>query len=123
MLGVRRTLRLGATVFGLSAILLMIAPGTFLSLLAITGSPESEWSMRMIGITLIALAGNMWVNSENPESHRVRQVGVIMCIAATGLGVLTLLIPAEINWFSAGYAAVGFAFGLNYLACLIRRKF
>ena len=41
-----------------------------------------------------------------------------MAVSATGLGSLTLAIPAEIGWFAIAYAIIGFAFGVNYLICL-----
>jgi hypothetical protein len=123
MFGIRPTLRLGAIVFGLSALLLILAPEFFLELLLLDASSTALiWSMRMIGITLVALAGNMWMNAHNPNDASVRKVGIVMAIAATGLGVLTLLIPAPIGWFAVLYAVVGFAFGGNYAVCLIRRK-
>lgn len=123
MFGIRTTLRLGATVFGLSALLLLLLPAQFLDLLALDSASEPlQWSMRMIGITLVALAGNMWANSGQRDDDAVRRVGIVMAICATSLGVLTLLIPAELKWFSYLYAAIGFAFGLNYIACLARGR-
>ncbi|MDP4886774.1 MAG: hypothetical protein NWQ88_01945, partial [Aquiluna sp.] len=59
----RGVLRLGSLVFGLSAIALLFAPRLFLDLLGIAGSPDLDWSMQMIGITLVALSGNMFVVS------------------------------------------------------------
>ncbi len=38
-----------------------------------------------------------------------------MCLCATALGVLTLMIPAELTWFSYVYAGIGFGFALTYL--------
>ena len=76
----------------------------------------------MIAITLVALAGNMWLNASNPDDRAVRRAGVVMCIAATALGVLTLLIPVPLTWFAILYAIVGFAFGLAYLICLVTRR-
>ena len=71
MFGIRKTLRLGASVFGLSALLLLFMPRLFLDLLNMASKNESlVWSMQMIGITLVALAGNMWVNSKNSEIGR-----------------------------------------------------
>lgn len=114
MFGIRTTLKIGALVFGLSAILLVLTPEFFLDLLLMdSSSTELVWSMRMIGITLIALSGNMLMNSLNPQDQRVVIVGAIMAFSATALGVLTLLIPVQLGWFSVLYAAVGFAFGLN----------
>ena len=124
MWGIRSTLKLGSLVFGLSALLLLVAPGFFLDLLQLDGtSPALIWSMRMIGITLVALAGNMWLNSHSSSEARLIAAATVMAITATGLGVLTILIPAQMSWFTYLYAAVGFLFGLNYLVCIIRRRF
>lgn len=124
MFGIRTTLKLGSTVFGLSAILLLALPAPFLDLLALDSDADAlVWSMRMIGITLVALAGNMWVNAQRRDDDAVRRVGIVMAVCATGLGVLTLLIPADLTWFTYAYALVGFAFGANYIACLARQKF
>jgi hypothetical protein len=48
-------------------------------------------------------------------------VAKVMCVSATALGVLTLLIPGDITWFSYLYAAVGFGFALAYLVNLVRK--
>jgi hypothetical protein len=79
------------------------------------------WSMRMIAITLVALAGNMWNNSKNSSEHSVGNVAKVMCVSATGLGVLTLMIPGQITWFSYIYAAIGFGFGVSYLINILRK--
>ena len=74
-----------------------------------------------VGITLLALAGNMWNNAGQSSDERVGNVAKVMCVSATALGVLTLLIPGDITWFSYLYAAVGFGFGLAYLFNLVRK--
>ena len=123
MFGIRKTLRLGALVFGLSALLLLFMPKFFLDLLNMDSKNESlVWSMQMIGITLVALAGNMWVNSKNSDPSSIKRVGWVMAVCASALGVLTLLIPVSMGWFAIAYAVIGFAFGANYLACLLRAK-
>lgn len=124
MFGIRTTLRIGSIVFGLSAVLLLLAPELFLSLLALPADDLAlSWSMRMIGITLVALAGNMWANSNQSDDLRVRTIGVIMAFSASALGMLTLLVPAPLTWFSGVYAMVGFAFGVNYTVCVLREKY
>lgn len=123
MFGIRITLRFGSLVFGASAALLVFLPEFFLALLALPSDEAAlTWSMRMIGITLVALAGNMWTNSNQADDLRVRLVGAVMAFSASGLGLLTLMIPAPITWFSVLYAGVGFAFGINYTICLLREK-
>ena len=117
----RTTLKAGSVVFGASALFLLILPKSFLDLLGLEGGDVLVWSMRMIAITLVALAGNMWNNAQNSSDHGVGMVAKVMCVSATGLGVLTLMIPGEITWFTYLYAAVGFGFGLAYLINILRK--
>ena len=55
--GIRKTLQAGATVFAFSALLLFLLPSLFLDLLGMDSGDQLQWSMRMIGITVFALAG------------------------------------------------------------------
>jgi hypothetical protein len=119
--GVKQTLKAGSIVFGLSALFLLIAPGVFLDLLRITNNAEMIWSMRMIGIILVALAGNMWQNSKLNNAAALGFVGRVMFIAAAGLGFLTVFIPASLTPFAIAYAAIGFGFSISYLVNLIRK--
>jgi len=117
----RKVLRTGSVVFGASALFLLVLPAFFLELLGLSQIDEMVWAMRMIGITLLALAGNMWNNAGQDSDVRVGNVAKVMCVSATALGVLTLLIPGEITWFSYLYASVGFGFALAYLVNLVRK--
>ena len=120
--GVKQTLKAGSAVFGASAIFLLIAPELFLDLLDLESNDQMIWSMRMIAITLIALAGNMWQNSKlNNNALGLRFVARLMIFSATSLGVLTLLIPAKITIFTGVYAAIGFLFAISYLINLTRK--
>ena len=119
--GVKQTLKAGSIVFGLSAIFLLIAPGFFLDLLGVTNNSEMFWAMRMIGITLVALAGNMWQNSKLNNAASLGYVGRVMFVAAAGLGFLTIFIPASLTPFAIGYAVIGFGFSISYLINLIRK--
>jgi len=119
--GVKQTLKTGSIVFGLSALLLLIAPGVFLDLLGVTNNSEMIWSMRIIGITLIALAGNMAQNSKLNNAAALGFVGRVMFVAAAGLGFLTIFIPASLTPVAIGYAVIGFAFSISYLINLIRK--
>ena len=117
----RRVLATGATVFGLSALLLLVSPSLFNELLGITATPDLDWAMRMIGLTLVALAGNMLSVSLKGTDSSVMFSARVMALSAAGLGVLTLLIPVEaLTWFDYAYAAVGFGFSLAYLVGLLR---
>jgi O-antigen/teichoic acid export membrane protein len=118
----RTTLRLGSIVFGLSAILLVVFPGFFNWLLGLETNPTLEWAMRMIGITLVALAGNMFSVSKHGSEQSLKLSGRVMQISAFALGVLTLIIPTALNWFTISYAIVGFAFSAAYTFAFLKGR-
>ena len=117
----RTILKLGSTVFGLSAIFLLVSPKTFLELLNLETTESLQWSMRMIAITLIALTGNMLSVSRFGSETSVVFSARVMVVSAAALGALTLLIPAEFVWFTIAYAAVGFLFSLAYVSAFLRK--
>jgi hypothetical protein len=117
----RIVLRLGSIVFGLSALFLIALPELFLTLLALPSGVDQVWSMRMIAVTLVALTGNMLVVSLYANLKGVRFSARVMQFSAFGLGALTLAIPAELNWFTYLYAAVGFVFAGAYTVYLFKR--
>ena len=110
----RLVLRTGSIVFGGSALALILVPATFNGLLGLASTPELEWAMRMIGITLVALAGNMFSVSSRGSEASVMFSGRVMLTSAFALGVLTLMLPIQLNWFSIAYSAVGFGFAAAY---------
>lgn len=118
----RGVLRLGALVFAISSAALFALPRTFTDLLGLAGSENLDWSMQMIGITLVALTGNMFVVSLAGSDNGVLWSARVMQISAFGLGVLTLLIPTGVNWFVILYALVGFGFSAAYTVFLMQRN-
>jgi len=119
--GIKSTLKAGSIVFGASAVFLLIAPALFLDLLGADDSNSMVWSMRMIAITLFALAGNMWQNSKLNTAASLGFVGKVMFIAAAALGFFTVFIPNELTPFAILYAIIGFGFSVSYLVNLIRK--
>lgn len=117
----RLVLRAGASVFGVSAVLLIALPRFFTDLLGMVGSSDLDWSMRMIGLTLVALTGNMLVVSLHGSDKGVLFSARVMQIAAFSLGAITLLIPSGWNWFVIVYALVGFGFSLAYTFFLLQK--
>lgn len=116
----RYTLRVGASVFGLSAIALILVPSFFLELLGMEATPSLVWSMVLIGVTLVALTGNMAVVSFTATDRGAQAASVVMMLASGGLGVTTLLIPVPLTWFSIVYALIGFGFSTVYVVGLTR---
>ena len=117
----RTILRLGSTVFGLSVVFLLVDPKKFLELLNLETTNSLQWSMRIIAITLIALTGNMLSVARFGSETSVVFSARVMLVSAAALGALTLLIPAELGWFTIAYAAIGFLFSLAYLTTFLRK--
>lgn len=119
---IRLVLQTGSIVFGLSAIALVATPQLFNELLGLASNPALEWSMRMTGITLVALAGNMFAHARKGSDDGVHLAARVMMFSAFALGVLTLLLPTTLNWFTILYAAVGFSFSAAYGYFLFIKK-
>lgn len=117
---IRTTLQIGASVFGISAIFLLIFPALFLELLNLEGTNSLQWAMRMIAITLVALTGNMYLVAKHASHDGVILSAKVMLLAAAGLGIITLLIPTTLNVFILGYALIGFGFSGTYATLLWR---
>ena len=119
---IRTVLQAGSIVFGLSAIALVATPQLFNQLLGLVSNSDLEWSMRMTGITLGALAGNMFSHSKRGTDSSVMLAARVMFVSAAALGVLTLLIPVTLTWFTILYAIVGFGFSASYGFLLFTKK-
>lgn len=115
---IRLILKTGSIVFGVSALALIVVPEIFLLLLNIQTTPELAWSMRMIGITLVALSGNMYSVSKHGSDKTALFSARLMLVSAAGLGAITLMIPTSHNWFTISYALVGFGFSAAYAIAL-----
>jgi hypothetical protein len=115
----RAVLRAGSVVFGLSAVALLAIPALFNQLLGLEANSALDWAMRMIGITLVALAGNMFSVATFGNDKSVEFSARVMLLSAFGLGVITLVIPVQLNWFTILYAAIGFGFSGAYAWALL----
>ena len=93
----------------------------FNDLLWLSNNPELDWAMRMIGITLVALSGNMYLISKDGTDKAVLLAGRLMLFCAAALGVITLTIPTNGSWFAQAYALVGFGFSAAYAWALTRK--
>lgn len=117
----RAILFIGSIVFGVSALWLIAMPGWFNELLGLQTNSSLEWTMRMIGITLVALAGNMYSVSTRGGQESVLFSGWVMLFCAFGLGVLTLMLPVTLTWFAILYAVIGFSFSAGYLWAILSK--
>jgi hypothetical protein len=111
-------LRVGAVVFAVSALALLLEPSFFVRFIGVVGTedavtPELTWAMRMIGAVLVAAFAS---------ERTLRQVASIMVPVCLTLSFLTVVAPGSWTLGRWGYIAVGTAFASAYLYGLQGRR-
>lgn len=94
---IRAVLAVGAGVFAISALLLLVLPGVFADLLGLRSSVELEWALRMMGAVLVALAGQMWL-VRRADRAAVRGAASVMILGGGLMTLLTIFLPADSSW-------------------------
>jgi O-antigen/teichoic acid export membrane protein len=120
-------LRLGALVFAVSALALLIDPNffvTFTGVVVAEGSvpPELAWAMRMMGAVLIIVATMMPVVAAFASERTLRQVAAIMVPTCLTLSFLTVVAPGRWTLGRWGFIVLGTVFALAYLYGLQGRR-
>lgn len=115
----RVVLAAGATVFAVTAPLLLLAPGLFADWLGLDGDlSQLRWALQMVGACLIALSGQMWLVRRG-DSHTVMSAAVVMLIGGGVMTLLTTLLPGGWTTMRWGYFAFGGSFMLAYAVLLL----
>jgi hypothetical protein len=74
----------------------------------------------MMGATLLALSGQMWLVRSGPEIT-IRRAAGVMIVAGGAMTVFTVLMPADWTIARFAYLGIGLGFLTAYLVALIRR--
>jgi hypothetical protein len=117
---IRGILGAGSVVFLVSSAVLIVLPTYFGELLGLTTSETSDWALRMMGATLLALSGQMWLVRSAPEIT-VRRSAAVMIVAGGAMTVFTVIMPADWTIARFAYLGIGLGFLTAYLVALIRR--
>ncbi|MGB4324475.1 MAG: hypothetical protein WBJ33_04370 [Candidatus Nanopelagicales bacterium] len=117
---IRGILGAGSIVFLVSSALLIVLPTYFGELLGLTTSETSDWALRMMGATLLALSGQMWLVRSAPEIT-IRRSAAVMIVAGGAMTVFTVIMPADWTIARFAYLGIGLGFLTAYLVALIRR--
>ena len=117
---IRGILGAGSVVFLVSSALLIVLPTYFGELLGLTTTESSNWALRMMGATLLALSGQMWLVRSAPEIT-VRRSAAVMIVSGGAMTVLTVIMPADWTIARFAYLGIGLGFLCAYLVALIRR--
>ena len=94
---IRGVLAVGASIFAVSAIVLLVLPAFFAELLGLRSSPELEWALRMMGAVLVALAGQMWL-VRRADRAAIRGAASVMILGGGLMTLLTVFLPADDGW-------------------------
>lgn len=117
---IRGILGAGSIVFLVSSALLIVLPTYFGELLGLTTSETSDWALRMMGATLLALSGQMWLVRSAPDIT-VRRSAAVMIVAGGAMTLFTVIMPADWTIARFAYLGIGLGFLTAYLVALIRR--
>ena len=120
-------LRVGAIIFGVSALALLVEPAFFLKFLGIVSQSdqvpsELNWAMRMIGLVLIIVAAMMPVVAAFASERVLRQVAVVMTLVSSALSLLTVSAPGRWTIGRSAYVVVGGIFVFGYIYGLQGRR-
>lgn len=116
---IKAVLAAGASVFAVSAVALLVAPGWFGELLGLRPAIEGEWALRMVGACLVALAGQMWL-VRRADRAGVRGAAAVMIVGGGLMTLLTVFVPADGGWtlFRWLYLLFGSTFMIAYAGLL-----
>jgi hypothetical protein len=118
---IRSVLAVGASFFLAAGILLFFVPDSFAGWIGLGGSDAVAWTLRMLGVALLALGGLMWL-VRRAKDHPVLGAGAVMMVASALLTALTVTLPGEwtpLRWALLGAGAV---FALAYLGLLLASR-
>jgi hypothetical protein len=118
---IRMILSVGSSFFLIAGALLFVVPDSFAAWIGLEASDAVAWTLRMLGVVLMALAGQMWL-VRRARDHPVLGAGAVMMVASILLTALTITLPGEwtpLRWALLGAGAV---FALAYLGLLMASR-
>jgi hypothetical protein len=116
---IRLVLSVGAAVFAVAGVVLLIAPGLFAQLLGLAGNDASTtWSLRMVGAALVPLAGLMVLVRRLRDRHAVG-AALVMLVASLLMSILTITMPGAWTFVRAALLGIGLVFSAAYITLLV----
>ena len=86
-------LRTSAALLALSALALLIRPGTVIGLIGLTSSRELEWGFRLIGLLVASMAALMTLVAAFLGERGLRQTAAILMLTSVSFAILLLFSP------------------------------
>jgi len=86
-------LRTSAALLALSALALLIRPGTVIGLIGLTSSRELEWGFRLIGLLVASMGTLMTLVAAFLGERGLRQTAAILMLTSVSFAILLLFSP------------------------------
>ena len=115
-------LRTSAALLALSALALLIRPGTVIGLIGLTSSRELEWGFRLIGITNLALAALISLAAAFLGERGLRQAAAIMILTSAATAILLFFMPGGWNLWKILLILLQIAMATGYFFALKGRR-
>lgn len=116
---IRLVLTVGAAVFAVAGVVLLLAPGLFAQLLGLAGTEGSTtWALRMVGAALVPLAGLMVLVRRLRDHHAVG-AALVMLVASLLMSILTITMPGTWTFVRAALLGIGLVFSAAYITLLV----
>ena len=115
-------LRTSAALLALSALALLIRPGTVIGLIGLTSSRELEWGFRLIGLLVASMAALLTLVAAFLGERGLRQAAAIMILTSAATAVLLLFMPGEWNLWKILLILLQIAMAAGYFFALKGRR-
>lgn len=112
-------LTVGAAVFAVAGLLLLLLPATFGSWIGLSApTAEAQWALRMLGAVLLPLAALMVLVRRLRDHHAVG-AALVMLVASILLGLLTITLPGSWTFLRVALLGAALVFAAAYAALLL----
>ena len=115
-------LRTSAALLALSALALLIRPGTVIGLIGLTSSRELEWGFRLIGHLVASMAALMTLVAAFLGERGLRQTAAILMLTSVSFAILLLFSPGGWGFWHLLLVMLELGFAAGYFFALKGRR-
>lgn len=116
---IRLVLTVGAAIFAVTGLLLLLLPANLGSLLGLaTDAPATQWVLRMLGVVLLPLAAFMILVRRLRDYHAIG-AAMVMAVASLLMTIMTLTLPGSWTFLRTAFLGIGLVFAGAYATLLV----
>ena len=115
-------LRSSAVLLALSALALLIRPGTVIGLIGLTSSRELEWGLRLIGLLVVSMAALITLVAAFLGERGLRQAAAILMLTSASFAILLLFSPSGWGFWNVLLVILALTLAAGYFFALKGRR-